>query len=254
MNTAQTGALTDRVAIITGAARNIGRAIALDLAREGAHVVINARSSAEEAASVARQVEGAGGRALVHLADVSEPQGARGLIDAAVRHFGRIDILVNNAAIRRETPFAELAWQEWREVCSVILDGAYLCSRAALPHLRKSGAGAIVNIGGMSAHSGSAGRAHVVAAKAGLAGLTRALAHDLGPDGITVNCVAPGLIDTVRGQSTGGTPSHHGTRDTLLGRRGEPRDIAAVVKFLCGPGGRYITGQTLHANGGAYLA
>jgi 3-oxoacyl-[acyl-carrier protein] reductase len=110
-----------------------------------------------------------------------------------------------------------------------------------------------VNIGGMSAHSGAAGRAHVVAAKAGLAGLTRALAHDLGPDGITVNCVAPGLVDTTRGNSAGGTPAHHAVNRTLLGRRGEPGEIAALVTFLCGPGARYITGQTLHANGGAYL-
>ncbi|MDB5973957.1 MAG: short-chain dehydrogenase [Nevskia sp.] len=247
------GELAGRVAIVTGAARNIGRAIVLGLARAGAYVVINARSSAEEAAAVAREVEGLGGKALVHLADVGDPAGAQGLIDAAVQRFGRIDLLVNNAAIRRETPFAELSWQEWREVCSVILDGAFLCSRAALPHLRKSGAGAIVNIGGMSAYAGSADRAHVIAAKAGIGGLTRALAHDLGPDGITVNCVSPGLIDTVRGHATGGTPAHHAARKTLLGRRGEAGEIAAVVKFLCGPGARYITGQTLHANGGAYL-
>lgn len=245
--------LAGRVAIVTGAARNIGRAIAIELARGGACVTINARSSAEEAAAVAREVESAGGKALVQLADVGDPAAAQQLIDATAQRFGRIDILVNNAAIRRETPFGELDWQEWRAVCAVTLDGAYLCAHAALPHLRKSDSATIVNIGGMSAHGGSAGRAHVVAAKAGLGGLTRALAHDLGPEGITVNCVAPGLIDTPRGHSASGTPAHHALRRTLLGRRGEPDDIAAVVKFLCGPGARYITGQTLHANGGAYL-
>ena len=248
-----TGDLSGRVAIVTGAARNIGRAIAIELARGGACVTINARSSAEEAAAVAREVESAGGKALVQLADVSDPAAAQQLIDATVQRFGRIDILVNNAAIRREKPFGELDWKEWRAVCAVILDGAYLCAHAALPHLRKSDSATIVNIGGMSAHGGSAGRAHVVAAKAGLAGLTRALAHDLGPEGITVNCVAPGLIDTVRGHSATGTPAHHALRRTLLGRLGEPDDVAAVVKFLCGPGARFITGQTLHANGGAYL-
>jgi 3-oxoacyl-[acyl-carrier protein] reductase len=245
--------LAGRVAIVTGAARNIGRAIVVELARGGANVTINAHSSAEEAAAVAREVESAGGKALVQLSDVSDPAGARQLIDATAGRFGRIDILVHNAAIRRETPFGELDWKEWRAVCGVTLDGAYLCAHAALPHLRKSDRASIVNIGGMSAHSGSAGRAHVVAAKAGLAGLTRALAHDLGADGITVNCVAPGLIDTVRGHSTDGTPAHHTLHRTLLGRRGEPDEIAAVVAFLCGPGARYITGQTLHANGGAYL-
>jgi 3-oxoacyl-[acyl-carrier protein] reductase len=245
--------LAGRVAVVTGAARNIGRAIAIDLARSGACVTINALGSAVEAAAVARAVESVGSKALVQLADISDPAGVQQLIDATARHFGRIDILVNNAAIRRETPFAELDWKEWRAVCGVILDGAYLCAHAALPHLRKSDRAAIVNIGGMSAYSGSAGRAHVVAAKAGLAGLTRALAHDLAPDGITVNCVAPGLIDTTRDHSAGGTPAHHALNRTLLGRRGEPDDIAAVVTFLCGPGARYITGQTLHANGGAYL-
>jgi 3-oxoacyl-[acyl-carrier protein] reductase len=241
------------VAIVTGAARNIGRAIAIDLARGGASVTINALNSAGEAAAVARAIENVGSKALVQLADVSDPAGAQQLIDATARHFGRIDILINNAAIRRETRFDALDWKEWRAVCGVTLDGAYLCAHAALPHLRKSNRAAIVNIGGMSAYSGSAGRAHVVAAKAGLAGLTRALAHDLAADGITVNCVAPGLVDTARGHSAGGTPAHHALNRTLLGRRGEPEDIAAVVTFLCGPGARYITGQTLHANGGAYL-
>lgn len=245
--------MAGRVAIVTGAARNIGRAIAIALARGGACVTVNALSSAKEAAMVAREVEDAGGQALVQLADVGDPAGAQRLIDATVRRFGRIDILVNNAAIRRETPFGELDWQEWRAVCAVILDGAYLCAHAALPHLRKSDGAVIVNVGGMSAHSGSTGRAHVVAAKAGLAGLTRALAHELGPDGITVNCVAPGLIDTVRGHSAVGTPAHHALHRTLLGRRGSPYDIAALVRFLCSPDARYITGQTLHANGGAYL-
>jgi 3-oxoacyl-[acyl-carrier protein] reductase len=245
--------LAGRVAIVTGAARNIGRSIAIELARGGASVTINALSSAEEAAVVAREVESIGGKALVHLADVGDPAGAQQLIDATAQRFGRIDILVNNAAIRREKPFTELDWKEWRAVCAVILDGAYLCSHAALPYLRKSDRGAIVNIGGMSAHSGSAGRAHVIAAKAGLAGFTRALAHDLSPEGITVNCVAPGLINTARGDSSGGMPAHHAVNRTLLGRRGEPEEIAAVVGFLCGPGARYVTGQTLHANGGAYL-
>ncbi|MFT4064055.1 SDR family NAD(P)-dependent oxidoreductase [Paraburkholderia sp.] len=242
------------VAVVTGAARNIGRAIALELAAAGNAVIVNARSSADEAAEVVRAIEAAGGRAAMHLADVSEPRGAQDLMTAAIRHFGRIDILVNNAAVRREVPFAELDFTQWREVMSVILDGAYLCAHAALPYLRQSKAGAIVNIGGMSAHAGSAGRAHVIAAKAGLVGLTRALAHDLGADGITVNCVVPGLIDTVRGRSAGtGAPAHHAGRTTLLGRRGHADEVASLVQFLCGPKARYVTGQAIHANGGAFL-
>jgi 3-oxoacyl-[acyl-carrier protein] reductase len=242
------------VAVVTGAARNIGREIALELAAAGNAVIVNARTSAAEAAEVVRAIETAGGRAAAHLADVSEPAGAQSLVEAAIHHFGQIDILVNNAAVRREVPFAELDFARWREVMSVILDGAYLCAHAALPYLRQSKAGAIVNIGGMSAHAGSAGRAHVIAAKAGLVGLTRALAHDLGPDGITVNCVVPGLIATVRGGSAGNTePAHHAERTTLLGRRGQPDEVASLVQFLCGPTARYLTGQAIHANGGAFL-
>lgn len=250
MNTAS----RERVAVVTGAARNIGRAIALELAASGATIVVNARSSAGEAAETVSAIEAAGGRAVVELADVSEPAGAQALMDAAAQRFGHIDVLVNNAALRREVPFEQLDWQQWREVMSVILDGAYLCARAALPYMRKAGAGTIVNIGGMSAHAGSTGRAHVIAAKAGLVGLTRALAHDLAPDNITANCVVPGLIATQRGGAAGNTePAHHGERKTLLGRRGLPEEVANIVGFLCSDKARYLTGQVIHANGGAFL-
>ena len=245
--------LAGRIAIVTGAARNIGRAIALELAMAGAAVVVGAKSSAQAADEVVRIIEGGGGRALAHLADISDPDDVAGMIAAAASRFGGIDILVNNAAIRRETAFETLEWQEWRSVVSSILDGAFLCARAALPHLSRSDMASIVNIGGMTAHTGAPGRAHVVAAKAGLAGLTRALAHDLSANGITVNCVVPGLIATERGVSAGPGPAHHATRVPLAGRRGTPEDIARLVRFLCEPSARYITGQTIHANGGAFL-
>ena len=249
----KTGDLAGKVAIVTGAARNIGRAIAVELGRQGAKVVVNVQSSAAEAEETAALVVKAGGQALVQLADVSTSEGAQRLIDAAVSGFGKIDILVNNAAIRRESPFDDLDWQQWRAVMSVILDGAYLCAHAATPYLRKSPAGAVINIGGMSAHGGSAGRAHVLAAKMGLVGLTRALAYDLADNNVTANCVVPGLIDTARGTSAVGTPAHHAKHSTLLGRRGTPQEVADLVAFLCGPKARYLTGQTMHANGGAFL-
>ena len=245
-----TNDLQGRVAIVTGSARNIGRAIARTLAAAGAAVVINAKSSAAEAEAVARDIRDAGGKATAKLADVGIPDGAESLIATAVESFGRLDILVNNAAVRREMDFDKLDYQEWRDIIATILDGAYLCAHAALPHLIKAGGGSIVNIGGLSSFTGAARRAHVIAAKAGLVGLTRALAHDLAPHGVTVNCVAPGLIDTAR---RGPEPSHHATHATLAGRRGTPEEIAAVVRFLCGPGARYITGQTLHANGGVFM-
>jgi 3-oxoacyl-[acyl-carrier protein] reductase len=133
---------------------------------------------------------------------------------------------------------------------SVTLDGVFLCVKACLPHLKRSDAGAIVNIGGLSAYTGSKHRAHVVTAKAGLTGLTRALAHDLAQDHITSNLVSPGLIGTPR---TGPEPQHHLTHATLTGERGTSNEVATAVRFLCGPGARYITGQQIHVNGGAYM-
>jgi len=253
METGMNRELSGRVAIVTGAARNIGQAIAVGLGRQGASVVVNVQNSSAEAEHTAHLIIEAGGQALVHLADVSTPQGAQGLIEATVERFGGIDMLVNNAALRREARIDDLDWQQWRTVLGVILDGAYLCAHAATPWLRQSSAGAIVNIGGMSAHGGSRSRAHVMAAKMGLVGLTRGLACDLSDSGVTANCVVPGLIDTARGHSAQGTPAHHSTHSTLLGRRGTSEEVADLVVFLCGPKARYLTGQTMHANGGAYL-
>ena len=244
--------LTGKVAIVTGAGRNIGRAIALTLAEAGASILINARSNRTEAEAVAREIEAIGGRALVHICDVADPKAVQVMADAAALGFSRIDILINNAALRREKPFAEMDYAEWREILDVTLDGAFHCTKACLPALRKSGSGTIVNIGGLSAHTGAKNRAHVVTAKAGLVGLTRALAHDLADDGITVNCVVPGLIGTPRPKDKP-EPAHHLTHQTISGERGKPEDVAAVVRFLCSPGARYVTGQAIHANGGAYL-
>jgi 3-oxoacyl-[acyl-carrier protein] reductase len=244
--------LAGRVALVTGSSRNIGRAIALALARDGAAVMVNARTSSDAGARVVSEIASAGGRAAFHAADVSRPSDVDALVSATVAAFGGLDILVNNASVRRERAFDALGFDEWKEILGVTLDGAFLCSRAALPHLAASGRGAIVNIGGLSAHTGSAGRAHVVAAKAGLVGLTRALAHDLAPQQITVNCVSPGLIETTR-DGAAQAPAHHLAHTPILGRRGTPEEVAAAVAFLCGPGARYITGQTVHANGGTYL-
>jgi 3-oxoacyl-[acyl-carrier protein] reductase len=241
-----------KVAVVTGAGRNIGRAIALALANGGASVAVNVRSNRVEADSVAREIEASGGKALVHVGDVADPAAVQTLADATVKQFGRIDILVNNAALRREKPFDQMSYAEWREIMDVTLDGAFHCVKACLPALRQSGSGTIVNIGGLSAHTGAKNRAHVVTAKAGIIGFTRALAHDLAADGITVNCVVPGLIGTPRAAGKP-EPAHHLTHQTISGERGRPEDVAAAVRFLCGPGARYINGQAIHANGGAYL-
>jgi 3-oxoacyl-[acyl-carrier protein] reductase len=249
---ATTNELGGKVAIVTGAGRNIGRAIALALAEGGASIVVNARGNRAEAEAVAREIESSGGKALVHIGDVADAAAVQAMVDAAMKHFGRVDILINNAALRREKPFAEMSHAEWREIMDVTLDGAFHCTKACLPALRESGAGTIVNIGGLSAHTGAKNRAHVVTAKAGLIGFTRALAHDLASDGITVNCVVPGLIGTPRPKDKP-EPAHHLTHQTITGERGRPEDVAATVRFLCGPGARYINGQAIHTNGGAYL-
>jgi len=240
------------VAVITGAGRNIGRAMALDLARAGAAILVNVRSNKAEAEAVAREIEAAGGKALVHVGDVADPKAVAAMAEAAVMRFGRIDILINNAALRREKPFAEMSYAEWREIMDVTLDGAFHCVKACLPELKRGGRGTIINIGGLSAHTGSKDRAHVVTAKAGIVGFTRALAHDLAADHITANCVVPGLIGTPRPKDAP-EPQHHLVHSTIIGDRGRPEDIATIVRFLCGPGARYITGQTIHSNGGAYL-
>jgi 3-oxoacyl-[acyl-carrier protein] reductase len=244
--------LDGRVAIVTGAGRNIGRAIALALAHGGAAVVINARTNRAEADAVVREIEGSGGQALAHLADVTDGAAVAAMAAAASARFGRIDILVNNAAIRDEKAIDQMTIADWRAVMAVVLEGAFHCVQACLPALKQAGGGAIVNIGGLSAHTGSKHRAHVIAAKAGLVGLTRALAHDLAADAVTVNCVSPGLIERWRDPALP-APQHHQLNRTLSGKYGTAEDVAALVRFLCGPGGRFVNGQTIHVNGGTFL-
>jgi 3-oxoacyl-[acyl-carrier protein] reductase len=209
---------------------------------------LSARADAE---AVAAEI---GPCAMVAMADVTDRAAVDAMIAAVRARFGRLDILVNNAAVRGEVPFAELDHATWSRILSICLDGAFHCTQAALPLLKEAGGATVVNIGGLTAHTGAVERTHVVTAKAGLVGMTRALAHELAGFGITVNNVAPGMMDTKRGVSAGNQqPRHHATQQTLLGRRGHPDEIAAAVRWLAGPGGRFVTGQVIHVNGGAYL-
>jgi 3-oxoacyl-[acyl-carrier protein] reductase len=247
-------ALEGKVALVTGAGRNIGRAIALALAEAGAKVAVNVRANRDEGTAVVDEIAARGGEALLVTADVTRRAEVDAMVQAIAQRFGRLDVLVNNAAIRHEVAFADLPHADWRATLDVCVDGAFHCTQAALPLLRKSGAGAVINIGGMTAYTGAPMRAHVVTAKAALGGFTRALAHELAEFGITVNCVAPGLVDTVRkASSASASPAHHAHHSALLGRRGRPGEIASAVVWLAGAGGRFTTGQTLHVNGGAYL-
>jgi len=243
-----------KVALVTGSALNIGRQIALHLARDGYRVMTTARTSEANARETARMVREAGCDADTLMADIADHAQAAALVDTTVRRFGRLDVLVNNASMRRQTKFAEMTPGEWREILGATLDGAFYCTHAAAPHIVAAGGGSIVNIGGISAHAGAVGRVHAVTAKAGMVGLTRALAKELGADNVTVNIVVPGSIETVRGFAAGGNTGRAHLPDTLVGRRGKPEEIAAMVRFLCSDAARFITGQTIHVNGGAFLS
>ena len=248
------GRLAGTAAIVTGSARNIGRVIALYLAEEGAAIVVNGLGDKPAAQAVAEEITAAGGRAVVQMGDVTREADATALADACVSAFGRIDFLVCNPAVRKQTPFLEMTLEEWHRVLAVPLDGAFLTAKAAAPHMIRGGGGAIVTIGGVSAYLGTRDRAHVCTAKAGLGGLTHALAMELAEHNIRVNCVAPGAIDTVRGASAGTRPANMGAHRAPLGRMGRSEEIAAMVRQLCLPDGAYVTGQTIHVNGGVFLS
>ncbi|HRD77127.1 MAG TPA: SDR family NAD(P)-dependent oxidoreductase, partial [Hyphomicrobiaceae bacterium] len=182
-----TGPLDGKVAIVTGSARNIGRETASALAAMGAAVMLHAKSDRDGLEEAKALLAARGARVAGHLADLSTEAGANGLVAAAVADLGRVDILINNAAIRRNTSFTTITLAEWREVLGASLDAAFLTSRAAVPHMRGGKWGRIVNVGGITMFKGTPGRAHVAAAKAGMMGMTRVLASELAPDGITVN-------------------------------------------------------------------
>src|SRR6266545_3860632 len=187
--------LAGRVALVTGSSRRIGREIVLTLARAGASVIVHGRSNRDAAEAVRREAEAMGVKATVALCDVSQQEDVRRMIETVAAAHGRLDILVNNASVRRRRALGDVTLAEWREVLGITLDGAFFCAQAAAPHLIRGGVGRIINIGGDSAFTGARDHAHVIAAKAGLQGLTRALAADLAPRQVTVNMVSPGYIE-----------------------------------------------------------
>ena len=251
MGNSRGGELEGRVALVTGAVRRIGRAIALALAGDGAAVVINTRASRAEADAVAAEIEDRGGQALVHLADVTDEAAVQAMVEATLARFARLDILINNAADRQQTPLTEISLAEWRHITGIIVDGAFLCARACLPAMIAGGGGTIVNVGGASAHAGARERAHVVTAKAALVGLTKAIAVEFADRGITANCVVPGKIGGSRPSGEAGTVIDGA--GPIVGRTGTAEEVAAMITHLCLPPARYITGQTIHVSGGMYL-
>jgi len=239
--------LAGKVALVTGATRNIGRAIALALAAGGAAVAVNARTSREDAEKVAQEIRSAGGSAEAFLADIVDARAVSAMVEGIVKRFGRLDILVLNASVRKETPFIDMSFEEWKSLTAVTLDGSFHCAKACLPHLIKAGGGSIVTIGGMTALSGAKRRVHGSVGKHGLYGMTRALAKELGEHQINVNCVAPGQMNTSRGADRSVRADVSGVP---MGRRVEPAEIASITRFLCGPGGRMVSGQLIYVDGG----
>lgn len=242
--------LAGKVALVTGASRNIGRAIALALAAAGAAVAVNARTAREDAEKVAHEIRGSGGKAEAYLADIVDAKAVNAMVEAVVKRFGRLDILVLNASVRKETPFIDMGFDEWKSLTAVTLDGSFHCAKACLPHMIKGGGGAIVTIGGMTALSGAKRRVHGSVGKFGLYGFTRALAKELGEHNIRVNCVAPGQMNTTRAAERSVRPD---VSNVPLGRRVEPEEIADAVRFLCGPGSKMISGQLIYVDGGQQM-
>ena len=245
------GKLDGKVALITGSGRNIGRATAHKLAGEGAHVVVNARSNEAEAEAVAREVRDKGVKALAVIADVAKKNEVDAMVSRAMSEFGRVDILINNAAIRPHKPFTEATIEDWERVRGVVLDGAIYCTKAVIEGMVKNRYGRIIFFTGDGSFTGGNGRAHVSAAKMGLVGLGRALASEFAPQNIRVNIVSPGSIDTRRDNPEwyqGRAPNAAGIP---LGRQGHVDEIAATCLFLVSDDGGFITGQTIHVNGGA---
>ena len=240
--------LAGKVALVTGAGQNIGRAIALELAGAGAAVACNTRASRGAAEHVVQEIRAAGGQAELYMADVADVAQVQQMIGGAIARFGRIDILVLNASVRIETRFTDMSFEQWRVPLSISLDGSFHCIKACLPSMIAAGSGNIVALTGSNVLTGAIGKVHSSAAKSGLTGMIRALARELGEQGIRANCVSPGMINTTR-------PAHRSPRRDVKGlipleRQGESEEIAAAVRYLCGPGASYITGQTLHVNGG----
>jgi 3-oxoacyl-[acyl-carrier protein] reductase len=245
------GKLEGKIALVTGSGRNIGRATVLKLAGEGAHVVVNARTNQGEAEAVAREARALGVKALAVIADVGKRADVEAMVARAISEFGRVDILISNAAIRPHKPFTELTVEDWEAVRAVVLDAGLHLARAVIGSMVANSYGRILFITGEGAFVGGAGRAHVSAAKMGLVGLARGLASEFASKNIRVNVVSPGSIDTTRANPEwyqGRPPSAAGIP---LGRQGKVDEIAATCLFLVTDDGGFVTGQTIHVNGGA---
>jgi 3-oxoacyl-[acyl-carrier protein] reductase len=247
--------LRDRVAVVTGASRGIGRAIALDLATEGATVVVNYARSSIAADAVVAQITEAGGTAIALQANVAQFDEANHLIAKTKEQFGRVDVLVNNAGITRDTLVLRMKLEDWQAVIDLNLTGVFLCTKAASQIMLRQKSGRIINIASVSGLMGLAGQANYSAAKAGVIGFSKAMAKELSSRGITVNVVAPGFIETDMTKELNADYKQKILQEIPLARYGQPEDIAGMVRFLAAdPAAAYITGQTFNVDGGLVMA
>ena len=247
------GKLQGKSAIVTGASRGIGKDIALYLAKEGARVAVNYSGSREKAEAVVEEIKSLGGEAFAIQANVDQTEDVKRLISTTLEQFGTIDILVNNAGITRDNLLMRMKEQEWDDVINTNLKGVFLCTKAVTRQMMKQRAGRIINITSIVGVSGNAGQANYVAAKAGVIGLTKSSAKELASRNITVNSVAPGFITT---DMTDALPEEVRTQmlsQIPLGKFGNSEDVAKAVAYLASDDANYITGQTLHVNGGMYM-
>ncbi|MFC7133246.1 MULTISPECIES: SDR family NAD(P)-dependent oxidoreductase [Salinibaculum] len=246
--------LTGKTAWVTGSARNIGKAIAAEMAASGANVVVSNRSNeAELDAAVADLRERFDTSVIGVQTDVSDPDAVLDAVETIGQELGPVDILVNNAAVRPHNPVEDITLEEWNTVVGTNLTGPFLCARAVVPDMREAGWGRIITMSGADAMFGQSNRLHVASTKAGLFGYTRALAHELAEDGITSNCIAPGIAKTDRAGEGQGQPDLEPYRQRIpLGYICDPEEIAPTATFLASDHGGYITGQVVHVNGGLF--
>ncbi|GGK14277.1 3-oxoacyl-[acyl-carrier-protein] reductase FabG [Caldalkalibacillus thermarum] len=245
--------LSGKVALVTGGARGIGRAIVLALAREGAAVAINYAGSEQAANELVREVEQMGSKALAVQANVAEQAAVNDMVKQVIETFGRLDILVNNAGITKDNLLMRMKEEEWDDVINVNLKGVFNCTKAVARQMMKQKSGRIINITSVVGVTGNAGQANYVAAKAGVIGLTKTTAREFAARGITVNAVAPGFIQTDMTAVLGEDIKEQLLSQIPLGRFGKPDDVARVVKFLASDDAAYITGQTFHVDGGMVM-
>lgn len=246
-------AMSGRVSIVTGASRGIGRAIAVELGKNGGQVIVNYAGRAEQAQETARLIEAQGGRAVVEQAEVGQSGAAERLVEVALQTFGRLDVVVNNAGITRDTLLIRMKDEDWDAVMNTNLKGAFQVIRAAARPMMKQRFGRIVNVASVVGIIGNAGQANYVAAKAGVIGLTKTAARELASRNITVNAVAPGLIQTDMTQSLGEEWTGKLLEQVPLGQIGMPDDVAGAVSWLVSDGARYVTGQVIHVDGGMVM-